>query len=79
MSFSCYKCNSVGVEEEFFRCPPCEQQHKDLCAKLDAKPKNHVKPVKEELFPIVEMKQGIKVITYIDRTDAVNMGIKLPQ
>ena len=66
------------MEEEFSRCAPCEQQHKDLCAQLDARPKNHIKPVKEELFPIKEVKQGILVTTYISREDAANMGIKLP-
>ena len=79
MSYQCYKCNQTEVAEEFERCPSCETAHKDLCAKLDAQPKKHIEAVKEELFPIVEMKQGIKVTTYIDREDAANMGIKLPQ
>ena len=79
MAYNCYKCNSAEVIEEFTRCASCEQQHKDLCAKLDARPKTHIKPVKEELFPVVEVKNGIKVTTWIDRSDAANMGIKLPQ
>ena len=79
MSYHCYKCNKEPVSEEFARCVPCEISHKELCAKLDARPKTHEKKVKEELFPIKEMKQGIEVTTYIDREDAANMGIKLPQ
>ena len=79
MDYTCYKCSKEIVAEEFSRCPPCETSHKDLCAKLDAQPKKHIEVVREELFPIVEMKQGIKVTTYIDRSDAANMGIKLPQ
>ena len=76
MAFTCYKCNSVDVQEEFERCPPCEQQHKELCAKLDAKPKQHIEKVKVELMAIKETKQGILVTTYIDREDARNMGIE---
>ena len=79
MTYSCYKCNKVSVEEEFARCEHCEADHKKLCATLDAKPRIREKKVKEELFPIKEIKQGILVTTYIDRTDAKNMGIKLPQ
>jgi len=79
MIYHCYKCNETEVAKEFERCPPCQAEHIKLCAKLDARPKNHIKPVKEELFPIKEMKQGIMVTTYIDRNDAANMGIKLPQ
>ncbi len=74
----CYKCNSVEVAEEFQRCPSCEQTHKELAKKLDSKPRVKVKKVKEELFPIYEVKQGIKVTTWIDRSDAAAMGIKLP-
>ena len=75
---SCYKCRKTEVTEEFDRCPPCENEHKEFCAKLDARPKNHIKPIKEELFPIKEVKQGIQVTTWISREDAANMGIKLP-
>ena len=79
MSYSCYKCNSVEVNEEFSRCSSCEQTHKALCAELDARPKVITKKVKEELFPFVGMKQGIKVTTWISRADAMIMGLKLPQ
>ena len=73
---SCYKCGKSEVAEEFTRCSPCEAAHKALCAELDARPKNHIKPVKEELMAIKEVKQGILVTTYIDRQDAANMGIQ---
>ena len=76
---NCYKCNQTEVAEEFLRCEPCEADHRKLCAKLDARPKQIIKKVKEELFPIKEMKQGIQVTTWISREDAANMGIKLPQ
>ena len=75
----CYACNTNQVAEEFGRCPSCEASHKELCAKLDSKPKMKEKKVKEELFPIKEMKGGIQVTTWISREDAVNMGIKLSQ
>ena len=74
----CYKCNKVSVENEFERCSACEADHKKLCAELDARPRIKEKKVKEELFPIYEIKGGINVTTYIDREDARNMGIKLP-
>ena len=79
MSYHCYKCNQIEVAEEFERCPSCEAAHKTLCAELDARPKVVVKRAREELFPFVEMKQGIKVTTYISREDAMIMGLKLPQ
>lgn len=79
MSYSCYKCNKIPVENEFDRCPDCEISHKELCAKLDARPKHIEKKVKEELFPIKEVKQGIQITTWISREDAMNMGIKLSQ
>ena len=75
----CYRCNQVEVAEEFTRCPPCEAAHKELCAKLDARPKHHEVSLREELFPIKEIKRGIEVTTYIDRNDAAILGIKLPQ
>ncbi len=75
----CYKCNSVEVSEEFQRCPSCQQTHQELATKLDSQPRKKVEKVREELFPIKEVKQGIQVTTWISREDAVNMGIKLPQ
>jgi len=75
----CYKCNSEPVAEEYARCPDCETDHKKLAAELDARPKVHEKKVREDLFPIKEVKQGIEVTTYISREDAHNMGIKLPE
>mgnify|MGYP001572793180 CR=1 FL=1 len=76
---TCYKCGKSEVTDEFERCKPCEAAHKKLCEELDARPKNHIKPVKEELFPIKEVKQGIPITTWISREDAGNMGIQLPQ
>ena len=75
----CYKCNKVAVSEEYARCASCEADHKKLCAELDAKPRTREKPVREKLYPIKEMKQGIQVTTWISREDARNMGIKLPE
>ena len=74
---TCYKCGINEVFEELTRCASCEVSHKELCAKLDSKPKNHTKSAREELFPIKEMKGGIPVTTWINRMDAANMGIKL--
>ena len=76
---ACYKCNINEVSDEFQRCPPCEQQHKELCATLDARQRVKEKKVREELFPIKEIKGGIQITTWISREDAHNMGIKLPQ
>ena len=79
MSYKCFKCKIAEVADEYERCQPCEAAHKQLCAELDARPKvAKEKKVKEELFPIKEIKQGIPVTTYISREDAYNMGIKLP-
>jgi len=80
MTYSCAnsKCKTP-VSEEYARCTPCEAEHKKLCASLDAKPRTKEKKIKEKLYPIKEMKQGIQVTTYIDAEDARNMGIKLPQ
>ena len=75
----CYRCNQVEVAEEYTRCPPCEAAHRELCAQLDAKPKMAVEKVREELFPVMETKQGIKVITWISREDAANMGIQVDE
>ena len=75
---NCYKCGEKEVQEEFQRCPSCELSHQELVKKLDSKPKTIEKKVKEELFPIKEMKGGILVTTWISREDAANMGIKLP-
>ena len=79
MAYQCYRCNQVVVQEEFQRCPSCETAHQRLCEELDARPNNHIKPIREELFPIKEVKQGILVTTWISREDAKNMGIQLPQ
>lgn len=73
----CYKCNSVEVQEEFKRCPACQTSHETLAKQLDAKPRVKEKKIKEELFPIVEMKQGIKVTTWVDRETARINGMKL--
>lgn len=78
MSF-CYKCKKNTVSEEFTRCTPCEQSHKELCAQLDAQHRTKEKKVKEQLFPIKEVKGGIQVTTWISREDARNMGIQLPK
>lgn len=77
MDFKCYQCNTVEVSEEFQRCPPCQLSHAELAKKLDAQPKHYEKPVKEKLYPIREVKQGVQVTTWIDRNDAVAMGIKV--
>jgi len=79
MSYSCTQCGKVEVAEEYTRCEPCAAAHKELCAKLDARPKQHTKKVKEELFPIYEIKQGIKVTVWVDRETAMINGIKLPE
>ena len=77
MAQLCYKCNINEVSEEFQFCPSCETSHQQLARQLDSKPKNKEKKVKEQLFPIKEMKQGIQVTTWISREDAYNMGIKV--
>ena len=77
MTNKCYKCGEQDVKDEFERCPACQISHQELCAKLDAKPRIIEKKVKEELFPIREVKQGIKITTWISREDAFNMGIKI--
>ena len=74
---ACYKCNINEVSEEFTRCPACEASHKELCAKLDAKPRVKEKKVREELFPIKRMRGGIQCTDWISREDAFNMGIKI--
>ena len=80
MTYSCAnsKCKTP-VSEEYARCTLCDAEHKKLCASLDAKPRVKEKKVKEELFAIKEVKQGIPITTWISREDARNMGIKLPQ
>ena len=75
----CYQCGKSEVTEEFTRCVPCEVSHKELCAKLDARPKIHEKKVKEKLYSWKEMKQGIEVTNYISYEEAAIMGIRLPQ
>ena len=76
----CYKCHNVPVENEFDRCPSCEVSHKELCAKLDARPKQEIeKKPKEKFYSWKEMKQGVVVTNYIAYDEAKNMGIRLPQ
>lgn len=75
---NCYQCEVNEVPEEFDRCPSCKISHQELIKKLDSKPRVKEKKVKEELFPIKEMKGGIPVTTWISREDAANMGITLP-
>ena len=80
MSYSCYKCNKVPVEDEFGRCFDCEVSHKELCAKLDTRPKvEREKKVREKLYSWKEVKQGVEVTNYISYEEAKIMGIKLPQ
>ena len=73
----CYSCKKEEVVEEFDRCPACAEKHKELCKRLDAKPRVKEKKVKEELFPIKEVKGGVQITTWISREDAHNMGIKI--
>ena len=76
----CYKCNKTEVANEFDRCSSCEVSHKELCAKLDARPKvEREKKVKEKFHSWTEMKQGVKVTNYISYDEAKIMGIKVPQ
>ena len=79
MTYTCYRCSKEPVAEEFQRCPPCEAAHKELCAKLDARPKNHEPKVREKLHSWKEMKQGIEVTNYISRSEAEIMGMRLPE
>jgi len=75
----CYsKSCDTEVAEEFTRCSTCEASHQELAKELNARPRVKEKKVKEELFPIKEVKGGIQVTTWISREDAFNMGIKLP-
>ena len=76
---TCYKCGKIEVAEEFDRCLPCEDEHKKLCARLDAQPKHHEVKVREKLHSWKEMKRGIEVTNYISYEDARIMGIKLPE
>lgn len=78
MSYSCYNCNKVSVENEFERCISCEQNHKELCAKLDARPIVKKEKVREELFAIKSMRGGVEFTDLITRQDAAVLGIKLP-
>ena len=77
MTYSCYKCNVSPVEEEFTRCPSCETSHQQLARQLDSRPKHIEKKVKEQLFPIKRMRQGIACTDWISREDAFNMGIQV--
>lgn len=77
--YSCYKCNSAVVSEEFQRCPACESAHKELCAKLDSRPINKIKKPKEELFAIKSMRRGVEFTDLVTRQDALVLGIKLPE
>ena len=77
MAFNCYKCNSAPVSEEFTRCVSCETSHQQLVKQLDSRPRTIVKKIKEELFPIKKMRGGIQCTDWIDRNDAMAMGIKV--
>ena len=77
MAQMCYKCNAVEVQEEFQFCPPCATSHQELAKQLDSRPRVIEKKVKEELFPIKRMRQGIECTDWISREDAFNMGIKV--
>ena len=74
---NCYKCNKEPVKEEFERCGACETTHKELATQLDARPKTQEIKVKEKLYPIKEVKNGVQVTTWISQEDAMNMGIKI--
>lgn len=73
----CYSCKKEEVAEEFDRCLSCKAEHQKLIQELNARPRVKEKKVREELFPIREVKGGIQVTTWIDRNDAHNMGINL--
>ena len=45
--FNCVKCGAVEVLEELTRCESCETQHKEMCAKLDARPKSEPVPKRQ--------------------------------
>lgn len=78
--FSCYKCNTNPVSEEFQRCSSCETEHKALCAKLDARPKPpKVEKPKEELFAVKSIRRGVEFTDWVSRQDALVLGIKLPE
>ncbi|MEK6880165.1 MAG: hypothetical protein AABY22_11175 [Nanoarchaeota archaeon] len=74
----CIQCNRVEIVEEYTRCTSCETEHKRLCAELDAKPKQYEAKVKEKLFPVKKIMQGVEVTTWISREDAALFKIKLP-
>ena len=77
MANTCYKCGVNPVNEEFQRCSSCEASHQELAKKLDSKPRVKEKKVKEQLFPIVQMKNGIKVTTWVDKETARINGMKI--
>lgn len=79
MAHSCYKCGKELVSEEYARCPSCQKEHEKLCAELDARPKTFEKRVKEKLYPIKEIKQGVQVTTWVDAETAKINGMKIPQ
>lgn len=74
---SCYKCNSVEVQEEYQRCAPCQKEHEELCAKLDARPRQKVEKVREKLYPLKEVRDGVEKTMWIDKESARVMGIKV--
>ena len=76
--FQCYSCSKAEVPEEFARCKDCDMAHKRLCEQLDSRPKNTEKKIKEELFPIKEIKQDVQVTTWMSREDLINNGMKVP-
>ena len=67
------------VEEEYQRCLNCETKHKELCAKLDARPRQKVEKVREQLYPIKEVRDGVEKTMWIDKESARIMGVKLPE
>ena len=79
MTYSCYKCNIATVDEEYTRCPPCEVAHKELAAKLDARPRQKVEKVREKLYPLKEVRDGIEKTMWIDKSTAQLLGIKLSE
>ena len=77
MDYSCIKCNSQPVAEEYQRCAPCQKEHAELAAKLDARPRQKVEKVREELFAIKSIKRGVEFTDLITRQDAMALGINL--
>ena len=79
MSYSCYKCNKVEVQEEYQRCPACALTHAELCAKLDAVPRQKVEKVREKFYPVISMKGGVEFTDWYTRQEMAIFGIKIPE